>query len=155
MASRNAGLPDGYDSLAGEGQSQPSATYLKAFPSRLMWPAAKCPPMTRVGLSAKRENNCARVAVDCAGSESANLVGQLRVARNQLGLAGIDDRLHGVVEDSRLARLVAMVAPVLVLDPASVGCADIVFLLGKCAASAGGEQNDDGRKRRRATAAVI
>src|SRR5437899_4028219 len=47
------------------------------------------------------------------------------VAADKLGLAGIDDRLHRVVEDSRPVWLLAMVAPVLVFgfaEPvASVG----------------------------------
>ena len=44
---------------------------LKASPSRLMRPALKCPPITSVGVSAKRENNSRRVTADCTGSESA------------------------------------------------------------------------------------
>src|SRR5882757_7286715 len=52
-------------------QVQAKATNLKASPSRLRCPALKCPPITRVGVSAKRENNSRRVTTDWAGSESA------------------------------------------------------------------------------------
>src|SRR5882757_1903564 len=43
----------------------------KASPSRLIWPALKWPPITSVGVSAKRENSSCRVTADCLRSESA------------------------------------------------------------------------------------
>src|SRR5712672_2826294 len=49
----------------------PRATNLKASPSRLIRPALKCPPITSVGVSAKRENRSRRVTTDWVGSESA------------------------------------------------------------------------------------
>src|SRR3978361_1399006 len=48
----------------------PKAMNLKASPSRLIWPALKWPPITSVGVSAKRENSSRRVVADCLGSES-------------------------------------------------------------------------------------
>src|SRR5258708_31684537 len=57
--------------LPGSSQGHPRAMNLKLAPSRLIWPALKCPPITNVGVSAKRENSSRRVTADALGSESA------------------------------------------------------------------------------------
>src|SRR5256885_7396005 len=51
--------------MRGKAFDHPRAMYLKAAPSRLMWPALKWPPITSVGVSAKRENSSRRVTADC------------------------------------------------------------------------------------------
>src|SRR5439155_23104021 len=55
----------------GKAKRHASAMNLKESLSRLIWPALKCPPITSVGVSAKRENNSRRATTDCLGSESA------------------------------------------------------------------------------------
>ena len=136
---------------------------LNASPSRLIWPALKCPPITSVGVSAKRENSSRRVAADCLGvgirgrrpvemGHLAGVVGNVPreqaflalgldvdahmagavagrrdqgdfvrkpgVAGDEIGLAGIGDRLHGIAEHRLMRRALAVVAPMLELGPA-------------------------------------
>ena len=118
---------------------------LKASPSRRIWPASKCPPMTSTGRSAKRENSVAPgfrrlsgigiggrgpiemghlagVVGDVAGQQTlfavradmkadmawamagrrdqGDLFTNAGVAGDEIGLAGRDDRRHGILERS-------------------------------------------------------
>src|SRR5258708_16762952 len=63
--------PPSHRACLGSSQGHPRAMNLKRAPSRLIWPALKCPPITNVGVSAKRENSSRRVTADALGSESA------------------------------------------------------------------------------------
>ena len=46
--------------------------------------------------------------------DQGDLVADPGVAGDEVGLAGVGDRLHGIVEHGDLVRLVAVVAPVLI-----------------------------------------
>src|ERR1700724_4187286 len=63
-------------------------------------------------VGADQNAHMARAVAGCR--DQGDLVAQPGVAGNKVGLAGIDDRFYGVVEDRCLVRLVAVVAPVFI-----------------------------------------
>ena len=93
--------------------SQPKAMNLKASPSRLIWPALKCPPITSVGVSAKRENNSRRrlrrlFGIGIRGRrpvEMGHLAGMMGDVAGQQGLLAVrldmDAHMAGAVAGRR------------------------------------------------------